>query len=73
MNPTALESIVLGQLWQVTVVAAVVGLVARYGCRRRPHLAYLLWMVVIVKALTPPVIATPSGLFSWASLDLGET
>ncbi|MBI2825595.1 MAG: hypothetical protein HYX69_13005 [Planctomycetia bacterium] len=54
------------QLWQVTLVAAVLGLIARFGCRRRPHLAYLLWMLVVLKAVTPPVVASPTGIFSWA-------
>jgi beta-lactamase regulating signal transducer with metallopeptidase domain/outer membrane protein assembly factor BamB len=53
------------QLWQVTVAAIVVAaLVAVFG-RKRPHLAYLLWMLVIAKCLTPPLWSSPTGLFSW--------
>ena len=59
-------AIVWAQVWQVTLVALVLGLAARFGCRRRPHLAYLLWMLVVLKALTPPLVASPTGLFSWA-------
>ncbi len=39
------------QIWQVTALAAVVGVVTRLFCRRRPHLAYVLWMLVVLKCL----------------------
>ena len=58
--------LIWAQVWQVTAVAAVVGILVRIGCRRRPHLAYLLWMLVIVKCLTPPLWSSPTGVFSWA-------
>ena len=51
------------QLWQVTVLIVAVGLLVRVLCRRRPHLAYVLWMVVIVKCLTPPLWSSPTGVF----------
>ncbi len=54
------------QLLQVTVVAIAVGIVVRLMARSRPHLAYLLWMLVIVKCLTPPIAASQLGVFSWA-------
>ncbi len=53
------------QLWQVSVMILAVGLVTRLLCRRRPHLAYVLWLLVIVKCLTPPVWSSPTGVFSW--------
>jgi len=55
------------QLWQVTVLVVAVGLAAHLFCRRRPHLAYVLWLLVIVKSLTPPLLSSPTGVFSWAS------
>ena len=42
----------------------------RLACRHRPHLAYLLWMLVIIKAITPPLVASPTGLFSWIKRDV---
>jgi beta-lactamase regulating signal transducer with metallopeptidase domain/thiol-disulfide isomerase/thioredoxin len=54
------------QLWQVTLLAALVAIVVRLACRRRPHLAYVLWMVVLVKCLTPPLWSSPTSVFSWA-------
>lgn len=54
------------QFWQLTLVAVTAGVIARLLLRHRPHLAYLLWMLVIIKAITPPVVSSPTGLFSWA-------
>lgn len=54
------------QAWQIAVLAVAVAVVVKLVCRRRPHLAYLLWMLVIVKAITPPVWSSPTGAFSWA-------
>jgi beta-lactamase regulating signal transducer with metallopeptidase domain len=54
------------QIWQISVVALVAGGLAAMTCRRRPHLAYLLWLVVLAKCLTPPLWSSPTGLFSWA-------
>jgi beta-lactamase regulating signal transducer with metallopeptidase domain len=53
------------QVWQVTLVILGAGLSTRLGCRRRPHLAHLIWLVVLVKCLTPPLWSSPTGVFSW--------
>jgi beta-lactamase regulating signal transducer with metallopeptidase domain len=53
------------QLWQVTVVALLIGAVVRLCARNRPRLAYALWMLVVVKSIVPPVWSSPTGLFSW--------
>lgn len=63
---TRFAELAVTQLWQVTLLAIAVGLVVRLAARRRPHLAYLLWMIVVVKCLTPPVVSSPTSLFSWA-------
>ena len=56
---------VWSQLWQVTALIALVTVVVRLCCRRRPHLAYLLWMLVVIKCVTPPLWSSPTGVFSW--------
>jgi beta-lactamase regulating signal transducer with metallopeptidase domain/tetratricopeptide (TPR) repeat protein len=67
--PTSdLAGLAWSQIWQVTALAAVVGLATRLFCRRRPHLAYMLWMLVVLKCLTPPLWSSPTGLFSWAQV-----
>src|SRR5271157_1039214 len=56
------------QLWQVTALVVAVGAATRLGCRRRPHLAYALWMLVMFKCLAPPLWSSATGLFSWAQV-----
>jgi beta-lactamase regulating signal transducer with metallopeptidase domain/protocatechuate 3,4-dioxygenase beta subunit len=54
------------QILQVTALAAGAGMLARLFCRRRPHLAYMLWILVLLKCLTPPLWSSPAGVFSLA-------
>ena len=65
LSSGSLAGLAWTQLWQVTVVVVLVAAAARWACRHRPHLAYLLWMLVVVKALTPPLVASRAGIFSW--------
>ncbi|MBC8350518.1 MAG: hypothetical protein H8E66_00935 [Planctomycetes bacterium] len=53
------------QAWQLTTLVIVVLLIVRFAARNRPHLAYMLWLVVLFKAVTPPVFSSPTGVFSW--------
>lgn len=68
LSPSALAGLACSQFWQVTVLVVVVGITARLCCRRRPHLAYALWMLVLLKCLMPPLWSSPTGCFSWAQL-----
>jgi len=43
----------------LAMVAMVVGAKAR-----RPHLAYMLWLLVFIKLVTPPIVPIPVGIFS---------
>src|SRR5262245_1974592 len=51
--------------WQVTLLIALVGLVLRLVGQNRPHLACALWLVVLLKCITPPILSSPSGIFCW--------
>jgi len=42
----------------LAIVAMLVGAKAR-----RPHLAYMLWLLVFVKLVTPPILTIPVGMF----------
>ena len=53
------------QLWQVTLVGVVVLLITRLFAKNRPHLAHVLWVLVLLKCVTPPVFSSPVSLFSW--------
>ena len=55
--------------WQISVLIVLVGVVGALLCRRRPHLAYALWIVVLVKCITPPVWSSPTGVFSWLTAE----
>lgn len=52
------------QMWQVTVLILVVALATRLFAKDRAHLAHLLWLVVLIKCMTPPICASPGGVFS---------
>ncbi|MEZ6136660.1 MAG: M56 family metallopeptidase [Pirellulaceae bacterium] len=66
-------SLLLRQTIQVTVVIIVVGLIVRAVCRNRPQLAHGLWALVLLKCLTPPIIALPLSPFSIVGMTSEET
>ena len=53
------------QAWQVTTLIVVVAMATRLVARNRPHLAHALWLVVLIKCVTPPVWSSSSGVFCW--------
>jgi beta-lactamase regulating signal transducer with metallopeptidase domain len=53
------------QTWQVTLLILVVALLTRLTAANRPQLAFALWLVVLVKCVTPPLWSSPSGAFCW--------
>ena len=58
-------SLLVTQSWQVALLALSVWLVARFFAKDRPHLAHALWLLVLLKCLTPPVVSSPASPFSW--------
>src|SRR5688572_2316873 len=66
MNPPTLDTLALAisQVIQVTALILIVGVAARFLRRRHPHLVYLLWCLVLVKAVTPPLFSHSLGIFS---------
>lgn len=65
-----LTNLLLSQLWQVTVLVALVGFADQLLIRRCPQLLYGLWLIVFVKALVPPIWSSRLGFFSWAATGL---
>ncbi len=57
--------LILAQTWQLATLVAGVLLVTRVVARDRPHLAHALWLVVLLKCVTPPTWSSPSGVFCW--------
>lgn len=68
MTDHSLLQALVAQSWQLAALAIVVALCVRYAARNRPHLAHALWLVVLLKCVTPPVWHSPIGVFSWLSL-----
>ena len=60
------------QIWQVTAVVVVAAAVTRLCGARRPHLAYLLWLLVLAKCWIPPIWTSPSGVFCWLGAEPPE-
>lgn len=60
------------QTFQIAAVALVALLVARSVGKNRPHLAHAMWAVVILKCLTPPIVALPTSSFCWLSWDSND-
>lgn len=71
MDMQAVMALGVRQVVQVTVVLVAAGLLERLLFRKRPRAAYMLWMVVLVKCLVPPVWSSPVGVFSWAQGQAG--
>lgn len=67
MLTDTLGSWLFAQTWQVALLVLLVTAVAARWGRSRPHLAHALWIVVLLKCFTPPIWASPSGLFCWLS------
>jgi beta-lactamase regulating signal transducer with metallopeptidase domain len=65
MNSWELFRLLLNQCWQVAVVGLVVLIAVRLFARSRPHLSHVLWSVVLLKAVTPPVLSTSWSPFGW--------
>jgi beta-lactamase regulating signal transducer with metallopeptidase domain len=70
MNSQHLFDLATRQLVQLTALIVVTGLVVPLLARRRSHLAYVLWLAVLIKSLTPPLWSSPIGIFSFGGSDL---
>src|SRR5690606_28334293 len=65
VSDVSLLSAAISQAWQVTLLVVLVAVVVRLFARHRPHLAYVLWLLVLLKCVTPPLVSSPTGLFCW--------
>ena len=59
-----LWQLVVTQAWQIAVLTILVALLSRTVIRHRPHFAHALWLLVLIKCVTPPVWGHSLGLFS---------
>ncbi|MEJ7595000.1 MAG: hypothetical protein WKF77_26030 [Planctomycetaceae bacterium] len=56
--------LLMTQILQITALAIVVAVVAKLAAKNRPHLAHALWVLVLIKCVTPPVWGHSRGVFS---------
>lgn len=56
--------LVITQTWQIAALAIIVATVVRIAARNRPHLAHALWILVLIKCVTPPIWGHSLGVFS---------
>ena len=63
MNEPLLR-IVISQIWQIAALTIVVALIVRIVARNRPHLAHALWIPVLIKCVTRPLLGHSPGVFS---------
>jgi beta-lactamase regulating signal transducer with metallopeptidase domain len=67
-HDSALVAAAWSQLWQVTALILIVSAAIRTVGKARAHLSYVLWVLVILKCLTPPLWSSPTGLFGWLEI-----
>jgi len=60
----------LAASWQLALLVALVALAAFASRRLSARFRYLLWMLVLIKALTPPSFGTAWSIGNWAGPDL---
>lgn len=64
MTDTLLFRLLVAQAWQIAVLTAIVAVAAKFLVSRRPQLAHWLWLIVVLKCVTPPLWGHQLGLFS---------
>ena len=64
-----ISSLLWTQVWQVTAVAILVLIAVKLFAKDKPHLAHVLWAIVLIKCITPPIFSSPTSPFSWWAAD----
>ena len=59
-----LLALITTHVWQITALAIVVAVVVKLAAKNRPHLAHALWVLVLIKCVTPPLWGHSLGVFS---------
>jgi beta-lactamase regulating signal transducer with metallopeptidase domain len=72
MTPQQLLHLIVQQLAQLSILILAAELATKFFCRRRPHLAYAFWLLVLVKSVTPPIWSSPTSIFSWVGAENGQ-
>tara|TARA_R110002095_G_scaffold33315_1_gene32079 strand:+ start:257 stop:2719 length:2463 start_codon:yes stop_codon:yes gene_type:complete len=70
---TTFVQLVWQQFWQCSLLVLAVYLICKLFRFRRSHLTFILWLIVLLKFLTPPVWSSSSGLFCWVQKSMTST
>lgn len=65
MFSATVRALLYTQLIQVSLVAIAAWILWRLFAKNRPHFAHAIWALVLIKCLIPPVVSSPTSLFSW--------
>ncbi len=65
MESNEVLRLLLTQVWQVALTAAIVWIVTKKFAQNQPQMAHLLWGLVLLKVITPPIWSSPTSVFSW--------
>ena len=67
-----LLSLLMTQTWQIAALAMIVAVVVKLAAKNRPHLAHALWILVLIKCVTPPLWGHSLGVFSQMQTLIGH-
>jgi len=62
---TTFVQLVWQQFWQCSLLVLAVYLICKSFRFRRSHLTFILWLIVLLKFMTPPIWSSSSGFFCW--------
>ena len=66
-------ALLVAQTWQVAVLAVFAWIAVRMFATDRPHLAHVIWALVLIKCMVPPVMSSPVSPFSWIEARSSQT
>ena len=64
MNSDQLFHLLVNQVWQIVALTVIVWGIVQLVGSKRPHLAHGLWLIVVLKCVTPPIWGHSLGVFS---------
>ncbi len=59
-----LLTLLLNQSGQILLLAVIFAFATRFIAKNRPHLAHAMWILVLIKCVTPPIWSSSFGVFS---------
>ena len=74
MTESSLSNLMWLQALQICAVVGVVWFATWLLKKRSPHIVHVLWLVVLLKCVTPPLWSSSTGIFCWVqTIDSAQT